>query len=329
MSESETSIRSSIQRGGLFSQFALHALANTGNNRVYRMEAANGTYLVKHYFQHAGDPRDRFAAECAFYSFVWKAGIRRTPEPLQWLPEERLAVFEFVPGQKPVAPTRAQVLEALAFFRELNESRRTAAVPEASEACFSLREHVECIDRRVARLQGINPETGIDRMALDFVTGKISPAWKRVGEAIMSRTSQDEFESKLPSNARCISPSDFGFHNSILAADGRLRFFDFEYAGWDDPAKTICDFFCQPAAPVDHSQLEGIVAEVLGMFPDSGLEKRVELLMPAYQIKWSCIMLNEFLPVGGTRRTFSNPQEDIIARKQKQLEKASSALRDR
>ena len=24
-------------------------------------------------------------------------------------------------------------------------------------------------------------------------------------------------------------------------------FIDFEYAGWDDPSKLICDFFCQPA----------------------------------------------------------------------------------
>ena len=40
---------------------------------------------------------------------------------------------------------------------------------------------------------------------------------------------------------RCISPSDFGLHNAIrTAAD--IRFIDFEFAGWDDPAKALVNF---------------------------------------------------------------------------------------
>jgi tyrosyl-tRNA synthetase len=31
------------------------------------------------------------------------------------------------------------------------------------------------------------------------------------------------------------------------------RFLDFEYAGWDGPAKLVCDFFCQPALPAPAS----------------------------------------------------------------------------
>ena len=39
-----------------------------------------------------------------------------------------------------------------------------------------------------------------------------------------------------------ISPSDFGFHNALRTNTGPV-FFDFEFSGWDDPAKTIIDFF--------------------------------------------------------------------------------------
>ena len=48
--------------------------------------------------------------------------------------------------------------------------------------------------------------------------------------------------------------------NALLAAsDKKLRFLDFEYAGWDDPAKLIGDFFCQPAIPAPHSEFERFV----------------------------------------------------------------------
>ena len=33
---------------------------------------------------------------------------------------------------------------------------------------------------------------------------------------------------------KCISPSDFGFHNSIIDREGNINFVDFEYSGWDD-----------------------------------------------------------------------------------------------
>ena len=56
--------------------------------------------------------------------------------------------------------------------------------------------------------------------------------------------------NELGPRARCLSPSDFGFHNAIRRASGELCFIDFEYAGQDDPAKMACDFLCQPEVPV-------------------------------------------------------------------------------
>ena len=52
--------------------------------------------------------------------------------------------------------------------------------------------------------------------------------------------------NEIPTNARTLSPSDFGFHNTLRRPDGELAFLDFEYFGWDDPAKTITDFLLHP-----------------------------------------------------------------------------------
>ena len=43
----------------------------------------------------------------------------------------------------------------------------------------------------------------------------------------------------------------FAFKSDAIVVSNKVFFHDFEYSGWDDPAKTICDFFCQPQVPVN------------------------------------------------------------------------------
>ena len=65
------------------------------------------------------------------------------------------------------------------------------------------------------------------------------------------RTLRDwHWSSALSPDDCCLSPSDFGFHNALVDDDGQVTFLDFEYAGRDDPAKLVSDFFCQPEIPV-------------------------------------------------------------------------------
>ena len=120
----------------------------------------------------------------------------------------------------------------------------------------------------------------------------------------------------LPPRQRVVSPSDFGFHN-CLVTDAGLRFIDFEYAGWDDPAKMACDFFYQPEVPVPQPFLPGFIERV---------EAVVRLLLPVYGVKWCCIMLNEFLPMGDTRRAFARADISLESRRADQLRKVEAAL---
>ena len=121
------------------------------------------------------------------------------------------------------------------------------------------------------------------------------------------------------SELRRLSPSDFGFHNALREAAGRLRFVDFEYAGWDDPAKLACDFFCQPALPVPMRFWSSFLANVTEDLPEAERQRRrIALLLPVYRIKWVTILLNDFHAVGNDRRRFARPGVDPERRRAEQ-----------
>lgn len=277
--------------------FALESLPGGANNRVFRVRFPDKSALLKAYFQHPGDKRDRLGAEFSFLRFAWDAGLRCLPEPLACDRKNHLGLYEFIEGEPVREATQNAVQQAITFFRELNRHCAGAIdLPVASEACFSVAEHLQTVERRVAALSGVE-----DAGAAAFVREELVPCWREIVGRIPVDTTTVE---------RCISPSDFGFHNALREMSGRLRFIDFEYAGWDDSAKMICDFFCQPAVPVPR--------EFFGMFEPP---ERAVRLLPVYRVKWCCIMLNDFLPVGSKRRQYAGRGD-----RGRQLEKARQAL---
>lgn len=301
---------------------ALTRLAGGRNNRVYRIERDGPPLVVKCYHRDPRDPRDRLGAEWAFLRYAWDAcGLREVPQPLAADPASHTALYAFVPGAR-IAAAEARHVEAAAHFvAALNtEAARSAAgmLAPASEACFSLAAHVETIARRVARLETrLDPSAPHADAAATLVRERLVPAWHRLERAIAPDP------APLP---WCVSPSDFGFHNA-LESDGRLIFLDFEYAGRDDPAKLICDFFCQPELPAPrrlYPTFRDAVLDALGL--DAAPHRvRCDALLPAYGVKWVCIMLNEFLAADAARRGFAEGQ-DRAARCAAQLAKAAAAL---
>ena len=82
-----------LGKNGFGKTAAATPLTGGGNNRVYRVQEAGRNAVLKHYFHHPADLRDRFGAERSFYNYLWARGIRRTPEPLAWDAERRLGLF--------------------------------------------------------------------------------------------------------------------------------------------------------------------------------------------------------------------------------------------
>jgi hypothetical protein len=320
-----------VQARGATGGLLLQPLPGGANNRVYRVRSAATDHVLKVYFQNPNDPRDRFRAERAFYEHLGRHDVRRTPEPGGWDEQNRFGLFSFIAGRKlrPEEVNENAVGQALDFILEANRSRATVppdSLPLASEACFSVAEHLSLIGQRVARLQQVGTQTELEAQAAAFVRDELNPAWEEIRAAAVAG-GEAQLEEVLPPAQRCLSPSDFGFHNALLAADGRLRFFDFEYAGWDDPAKLVCDFFCQPQLPVPAAHWERFVGRLDDSWQMGGaLAERARRLWPAYRIKWCCIMLNDFVRVDHSRREFALGAEASADRKRTQLAAARVVL---
>lgn len=340
MRPAETRLQEAAARlmvtAGLPAEFQATPLPGGANNRVFRLDYTGGHAILKDYFYHENDRRDRLGAEFAFAQFAWDRGLRSLPRPLATDAEARYGLYEYIDG-RPLDAKKVdseRVAEAARFFLDLNATRDTEdarRLADASEACFSITDHLKTVSRRIGRLHDIAADSAENRDALTFVQQVMEPSWRRLEQKLSQTcvTHDIDPDQRLEKDERCLSPSDFGFHNALVsAADGRLRFIDFEYAGWDDRAKLVGDFFNQVAVPVPmryYDEFRDALAS--GTARPERTRQRIDLLLPVYRFKWVCIVLNDFLPVGEKRRRFSLADKAFAERKYEQLDKARRSLR--
>ncbi len=277
------------------SKYTLKSLSGGANNRVFCVETPSQTFILKQYFQHPEDKRQRLSAEFSFLTFAWGNGIRCIPEPLTQDPNKNLALYSYIEGRHAASSdvSRQSMRQAIDFFVRLNSFKKSAEhLPFASEAFFSFDAYIASVDTRIEHLNLAEAEE-----VKTFVLSELLPAWEPLKQEIRKAALQFPQE-------RSLSPSDFGFHNALIA-DEKVFFHDFEYAGWDSPVKTVCDFFCQPKIPVPLSYFD----EVVSAFCPKNREACL-LLLPLFRLKWCCMMLNRFVGAGKERRAFAAAKEE-------------------
>jgi hypothetical protein len=292
--------------------FSVMPLSGGRNNRVFRLDFADGrpAMVMKHYFHDSNDHRDRLRTEFAFSQAAWQSGLRCLPEPLAADMENRIGLYAFCQGER-VAPSgvTAQMIEqALEFCITLNSPvARSAAgdLPMASDACRSLEDHIVCTTRRLERLK----RSDMGNCAVtDFIANELAPCIDATVADLTDARAAGLWndEGNLAQSELCLSASDFGFHNALVDADGTVTFLDFEYAGWDDPSKLVCDFFSQEAVPVPLQHFTAFAERIVRQLGLTDSHRaRMTALLPLHRLKWICMMLEDFLPDTRKRRAFA------------------------
>ena len=281
------------------------SLGGGRNSQVYRVElAGNRSYVVKRYLRHRSDGRERLVVEFESLQFLWGNGLRCVPQPIR---EERVdgcALYEYVEGEKipPEKLTASDIDEAVRFLnrlKELRENPESRRLPPASEACFSAESVAQAVSLRLQRLRGVSANGPSQGALREFLEKEVVPSfievrqWSREfleGEGL-------SFTGLIPGEDRTLSPSDFGFHNALRRRNGQMVFLDFEYFGWDDPAKLIADFLLHPGMGLTEGLRHRFASRALRLFSEQrSLSKRVRAVWPLCGFNWCLILLNEFLP---------------------------------
>jgi hypothetical protein len=297
------------------------------NSRVYRLDLADGrSCALKCYHKSAADGRDRLGRECAALAFLRGQGVACVPAPLAMSRELGLGLYSFAPGRRLSAGAADADLDQLAGFAKrlavLSGTTPEAAFGPASEACFCLDDVAASLEGRIKRLLDAAPASPAHGAMREFVTRKLAPA----SAAALARAAASPAASARPDRGeRFLSPSDFGLHNAVRAQDGTVVFVDFEYFGWDDPAKFLCDFLLHPGMRLAPARRAMVARAILEALPEGGTAARIEACLPLHGFKWCLILLNEFLTPELSRRVFSRgaADPDLPAR---QLEKSKRML---
>lgn len=290
-------------------------LKGGANNKVVLASDFSPKKLViKFYFE---DGKDRREKEYFFCKDAQEKGIENIPKPLALIPDTYAALYSYIEG-KPATIKDLDILRCTTFILQMNLSTKKPLLSPATESCFSLRDYIETVERKKDLLES-NKTPALQ----EFLDRLFLPKWEKILSHFTQKYPSTQ-HTQIPSDERIISPSDFGLHNALVVKNS-LFFLDFEYAGIDDIAKLICDFFCQPRIPIPTKYFSLFCERLLPLTSQPQIcHQRVIDLMPICQMKWCCILLNVFLTQGKLRRSFSHSPH----KEKEQLEKAKNYLKN-
>lgn len=271
------------------------------NNQATKVQTSSAMYVIKTFLNPASRQM-RFEKEVSFLNHCKNLGIRSVPEILQVNSETFSILQTFVDGKKPDALTDFHFHEAAKFIRTVNNGEVSSHTEfiEATEALFDGQKLFDDISQRSKLLRVTNIRSVVNESILIEVESLIEKLLDKRFSILPSLNSL--IKSSLSSDRLgFISPSDFGFHNSIETLDG-LFFIDFEYSGLDSPVKLILDFIFQPDYFIlerDANYFCNQIGEIYGIeFED--IKREIRLL---FAIKWFLIVLKRVSPEESSRIT--------------------------
>lgn len=301
---------------------ALVPCVGGANNRVFRVESDKGRFALKFYPSISDDPRDRLGHEFAAFGFLAGRTVPgRVPRALAADRAAGAALYEWVEGAFVAPHDVADVAAVVDLLGELHRARPAASgIGPAIEPCLA---PVDVLKRIEARMKPLERVAVAEPPLADMLEG-IRLLVMELGSALDGVWAAQP----LPGHALTLSPSDFGFHNALRRPDGRLTFIDFEYFGWDDPAKAVSDFLWHAGQRLNTAQRIAFAEGALGLYDESDphFAERLAIVYPLHGLNWTLIVLNEFRPDRWERRRQAGQTGDWAEIKRRQLAKAERLM---
>lgn len=269
------------------------------NNQVVRVRTSRGTYVVKK-FINPKTQGERFEREVAFLKHCNQLGISEIPKLLNHDVESFSLLQRHIEGNRPTILTDFHFQSVAKFIRDLNVSsdKVRASLPTAVDA---LEQGSGILDNLIQRHNDIGDENISFIVKSDTYRAYKALYLEVIGSSstVISSINDLLFTIKENSDAKFISPSDFGFHNCIESVGG-LVFIDFEYSGIDSPLKLLLDFIYQPDFHISKEYAQFIFANIGEPFGLNYVDipREVRLM---FTLKWFLMILKRVFDIQPNR----------------------------
>ena len=264
-----------------------------GNSQIFQVTLENEKKAALKVYPDT-DTHDRLRSEFQGLRLLRKFGIPDIAVVLGCDEDVNAGLYEWVEGDSIIDIHLKDVYKLLSFIKDLHKIRSShewLSFPIASAAVFSGKQLENQIQNRFMDLAKFSSKSGALHQYLET---ELRPVVEKIIKWMeTSWPSNYSYDRELTSKNRTLSPSDFGFHNAKISEGGSIKFLDFEYFGWDDPAKLVGDVLLHPAMNLNSEMrlawLDG-ATEIFGM----SMRNRLKVMWPGLGLCWCLIMLNEY-----------------------------------
>ncbi|MDC1418080.1 hypothetical protein N8264_03370 [Candidatus Thioglobus sp.] len=272
---------------------SIEMLKGRGNSAIYKINLSNSNKLALKIYPDISY-HDRLKSEFKSTEIFKELNFKNVQRPVSFDSRLNVASYEWIYGDKVSTYGPKELKSALAFLKTLHKNsnaKQFTSFPMAADACPRGLDIEMQIQRRLSQFNLLSSQYS---ELEQFLKNEFEPIAKEIiSWSKASWPIHPSYKESIQSDKLILSPSDFGFHNSLRSQDDNLIFHDFEYFGWDDPVKLISDF--SHHAAMDFSkELEQVwfseVSEIYG----KELIERLSAAWPMYGLNWCLIILNEF-----------------------------------
>jgi hypothetical protein len=310
-------------------------LLSSGNNRICKIEMKSGQkYVVKQYLQLKGDSRPRLKAEFEHLKALWEVGFRNIPQT--FAREESRAVYSLIEGMSIKIVGSGEMAKVLSFLTRLSDDSSKLSgfsILPGSDSRICLGDYIDQVEKRYDRIIWGAKNSEWEKEIHEFMTQSILPHKEFIFNKFYDSIECLGWDAQRPfqENEQMFCPSDLGFHNILSDThnQGELFFLDFEYSGWDDPAKLLADFFHHVGQQVSWEHkwylLEQFAAH---RKQDPDFMRRWETIVDLIGLEWVLIVLNVIDPNEMERKRFANPNLDPADLIKTRLVKATQMIHE-
>jgi len=302
------------------------------NNRLYRLSAADGpAVLLKKYVR---DDRRRLQREFGALWFLRKQVGTLVPAAILADPDRNYAIYSFESGAaKPagdlsLAEVEAMARGAAALHAISPDSAGCPDFPPAIAAAFSIEQTLRLIADRLVRFEAAAP-TSRDADVRAFAAR--IPVRALIGELIARAVGILPTVARsrvLPREEWRLSNADFATHNLLVRPDGNVCSVDWEYAGWDDPARLVAGFLAHVRSlsiSSEHAQRFLRTYAEVRCLPEAELA-RIAGLRLLHEVEWAAIHLDGMTEARLQRFLHARPEEDTHVYFAEQIEDFESRV---